>query len=66
MGDVICLVHIGKADKLQQHMNKIDLTGSIVFTLEDEKSMPFLDAKFMRKKYGRKREDYCVHEEGAH
>ena len=34
--DVICLVHTGKAKKLQQHMNTVDPTGSIIFTREDE------------------------------
>ena len=52
--DVICLVHTGKAKKLQQHMNTVDPTGSIIFTREDEEnnSMPFLDAKFTRKEDG--------------
>ena len=51
--DVICLVHTGKAKKLQQHMNTVDPTGSIIFTREDENnSMPFLDAKFTRKEDG--------------
>ena len=51
MDAVICLVHTGKAKKLQQHMNVVDPTGSIIFTRGDEKnnSMPFLDAKFTRK-----------------
>ncbi|KAI0225879.1 Xanthine dehydrogenase/oxidase [Lamellibrachia satsuma] len=50
----ICLVHAGKAKKLQQHMNTVDPTGSIIFTREDEEnnSMPFLDAKFTRKEDG--------------
>ena len=52
--DVICLVHTGKAKTLQQHMNTVDPTGSIIFTREDEEnnSMPFLDAKFTRKEDG--------------
>ena len=52
--DVICLVHTGKAKKLQQHMNTVDPTGNIIFTREDEEnnSMPFLDAKFTRKEDG--------------
>ena len=52
--DVICLVHTGKAKKLQQHLNTVDPTGSIIFTWEDEEnnSMPFLDAKFTRKEDG--------------
>ena len=52
--DVICLVHTGKAKKLQQHMNTVDPTGSFIFTWEDEEknSMPFLDAKFTRKEDG--------------
>ena len=52
--DIICLVHTGKAKKLQQHMNTVDPTGSIIFTREDEEnnSMPFLDAKFTRKEDG--------------
>ena len=51
---VICLVHTGKAKKLQQHMNTVDPTGSIIFTREDEENniMPFLDAKFTRKEDG--------------
>ena len=51
---VICLVHTGKAKQLQQHMNTVDPTGSIIFTREDEEnnSMPFLDAKFTRKEDG--------------
>ena len=51
MDDVIYLVHTGKTKKLQQHMNTVDPTGSIIFTREDEQnnSMPFLDAKFTRK-----------------
>ena len=54
MDDVICLVHTGKAKKLQQHMNTVDPTGSIIFTQEDEEnnSMPFLDTKFTRKEDG--------------
>ena len=36
--DVICLVHSGKADKMQQRMNSVDPTSSIVFTREDEKT----------------------------
>ena len=45
------VVHIGKAKKLQQHMNTVDPTGSIIFPWEDEEnsSIPFLDAKFTRK-----------------
>ena len=52
--DVICLVHTGKAKKLQQHMNTVDPTGSIIITREDEEnnSMPFLDAMFTRKEDG--------------
>ena len=52
--DVICLVHTGKAKKLQQHMNTVDPTGSIIFTREDEEnnSMHFLDAKFTRNEDG--------------
>jgi len=52
--DVICLVHIGKAQKLQQHMNTVDSTSRIVFIREDEEnnSMPLLDAKFTRKEDG--------------
>ena len=52
--DVICLVHTGKAKKLQQHMNTVDPTGSIIITPEDEEnnSMPFLDTKFTRKEDG--------------
>ena len=52
--DVICLVHTGKGEKLQQHMNTVDTTGSIIFTREDEEnnSMPFFDAKFTRKEDG--------------
>ena len=43
-----------KAEKLQQHMNTVDPTGSIVFTREDEANngMPLLDAKFIRKEDG--------------
>ena len=54
VNDVICLVHTGKAKKLQQHMNTVDPTGSIIFTRDDEEnnSMPFLDAKFTRKDDG--------------
>ena len=54
MDDVICLVHTGKAKKLQKHMNTVDPTGSIIFMREDEEnnSMPFLDAKFTRKEDG--------------
>ena len=37
--DVICLVHTGKAKKLQQHMNTVDPTGSIIFTREDEENI---------------------------
>ena len=49
--DVICLVHMGKANKLQQHMNTVDPTWSIIFTREYEENniMPFLDAKFTRR-----------------
>ena len=50
--DVICLVHTGKAKKLQQHMNTVDPTGSIILTREENNSMPFLDAKFTRKEDG--------------
>ena len=44
--DATCLVHRGKAEKLQQHMNTVNTTGSIVFTREDEENngMPLLDA----------------------
>ena len=54
MDDVICLVHTGKAKKLQQHMNTVDPTGNIIFMREDEENnrMPFLDAKFTRKEDG--------------
>ena len=43
-----------KVKKLQQHMNTVDPTGSIIFKREDEgnNSMPFLDAKFTRKEGG--------------
>ena len=48
--DVICLVQTGDAKKLQQRMNRVDPTGSNVFTREDdENSMPFLDATFTSK-----------------
>ena len=49
--DVISLVHTGKAKKLQQHMNTVDPTGSIIFTRKDKEnnSMPFLDVKFTKK-----------------
>ena len=52
--DVICLVHKGKAKKLQQHMNTVDHTRRFISTREDEEnnSMPFLDAKFTRKEDG--------------
>ena len=52
--DVICLVHTGKANKLQQHVNTVDPTGSTIFTREDKENntMPFLDAKFTRKEDG--------------
>ena len=52
--DVICLVHTEKAKKLQQHMNTVDPTGSIISKREYEEnnSMPFLDAKFTRKDDG--------------
>ena len=51
--DVICLVHTGKAKKLQ-HMNTVDPTGCIILMREDEEnnSMPFLDAKFTKKEDG--------------
>ena len=37
MDDVICLVHTGKADTLQQRVNAVGPTSSIVFTSEDKK-----------------------------
>ena len=51
---VICLVHTGKTEELQQHMNMADPTDSIRFTRaeEDNNSMPFLDAKFTRQDDG--------------
>ena len=54
--DIICLVHTGKAEQLQQRMNTTDCTGSIVFIRDDGENngMPFLDAKFTKK------EDGCV------
>ena len=54
MDDVICLVHTGNAKKLQQHVNTVHPTVSIIFMREDEEnnSMPFLDAKFTRKDDG--------------
>ena len=50
MNDVVCLVHEGKANKLQQHMTTVDPTGSIIFTRggKENSSMPFSDAKFTR------------------
>ena len=52
--DVICLVHTGKTQKLQQQMNTVVPTHSIVFTREDGENngMPFLDTKFTRKEDG--------------
>ena len=52
--EIICLVHTGKAKTLQQHMNTVDPTGSIIFTREDEEnnSVPLLDAKVTRKEDG--------------
>ena len=47
--DVIFQVHTVKADKLQQHVNIQDSTGSIVVTREDEENNS-MDAKFTRKK----------------
>ncbi len=54
MDDVITLVKKGIVEKLQDHMNTVDPTGSIKFTREEEenKSMPFLDARFTRKEDG--------------
>ena len=46
--DIIDAIKRGQAEKLQDHMNKADPTGSVQFTREDEidMSMPFLDAFF--------------------
>ena len=46
--DVICLVHTGKADNLQD-TNTVDVS-SIVFTREDKENnnIPFLDARFTK------------------
>jgi hypothetical protein len=43
--DILAIVKRGKADDLQQHMNKVDATNSIKFTREEEvnRSIPFLD-----------------------
>ena len=61
MDDVICLVHTGKAEELQQHMNMVDPTGSIRLTREEEdnNSMPFLDATFTRQDDGSARSTVC-------
>ena len=52
--DVICQVHTGKAEELQQHMNTVDPTGNIRFTRECEENnrMPFLDETFNNKDDG--------------
>ena len=36
--DIICLVHTGKAEKMQHFMNTVDATGSIDFTGKDEQT----------------------------
>ena len=47
----VCLVHTGKAEELQQHMNTVDHTGSIAFKRGEEgnNGMSFLSAKRTRK-----------------
>ena len=54
VNDVICLAHTGKANELQQHVNTVDPTGSIIFTREDEENniMPFLDEMFTTQEDG--------------
>ncbi|KAI0224468.1 Ficolin-2 [Lamellibrachia satsuma] len=59
MDDVVfvCLVHTGKVEELQQHMNTVDHTGCIAFKRGEEgnNGMSFLDAKRTRE------EDDSVH-----
>ena len=63
--DVIFLVHTGKVEKLLQHMNTVDPTGSVVFTREYEKTTALLGCQVHQKGW-RKREVHHVQEDDAH
>ena len=52
--DVLAVVKVGKVERLMEHMNTVDQTGSIKFTYEEEteKSIPMLDTLITRKEDG--------------
>ena len=66
MDDIICLVHTGNAETLQQRMNTVDPTGSIVFTREDKNKQYALLGCQVHQKGRRKRDVQCVHKERKH
>ena len=52
--DIVSVINRGQADNLKDHLNTIDSTGSIKFTVEveTEGSLPFFDTKLITKEDG--------------
>lgn len=52
--DVLAVITKEQTQYLQDHMNKVDVSGNIKWMREEEtdKSLPFLDAQFTREEGG--------------
>ncbi|XP_072016570.1 uncharacterized protein [Amphiura filiformis] len=64
--DVLEVIKRGEAENLTNHLNQVDLTGSIKFTYEEESnsSLPFLDTLIIKKPDGTTK--LCIYRKPTH